>query len=120
MQGSRVDRATDTRPAGVLTGLTSAGGGLAIGPDTAIGMALILASPLTTVVIEYATVQTRATLNQWDKRRPIRRYRRTLKKAIRARGTAPEDKALYKQKLTMLRDVEIEAQLEAALDAMRE
>jgi hypothetical protein len=116
---SDVDRAPDTRPAGVLTGLTSAGGGLAIGPDTPVGIALILASPLTTVVIEYATVQTRATLDRWEKRRPIRAFRRTLKKAMKASDATPEEKTFYKAKLALLRNEEIEAQLEAALEAMR-
>lgn len=119
MHGGDADRAPDTRPAGVLTGLSSAGGGLAIGPDTPAGTALILASPLMTVVIQYATVQTRASLERWEKRRPVRAFRRTLKKAMKASDATPEEKVFYKEKLDLLRNEEIEAQLEAALEAMR-
>jgi hypothetical protein len=43
-----------TRAGGVLTGLGSAGGSLAVGADTPLGQILILFSPLAAVVIEWA------------------------------------------------------------------
>ena len=99
------------RASGGLVGLGSAGGGLTIGPETALGKVLILASPLTSVFVDYAVVQGSASVRRWDEQRPIRQARRTLKKAINDRDTPEERRAVYREQLADLHDVAIGEEL---------
>lgn len=99
------------RASGGLIGIGSAGGGLTIGPETLLGKVLILASPLTSVFVDYAVIQGSASMRQWDQQRPIRQARRTLRRAIKDPHAPEERKALYRQQLADLHDVAIAEQL---------
>jgi hypothetical protein len=99
------------RASGGLIGLGSAGGGLTVGPETLLGKILILASPITSVLIDYAVIQGRASMRQWEQQRPIRQARKTLKRAIEDPHTPEERKAIYRQQLADLHDVAIAQQL---------
>ncbi len=99
------------RAGGALTGLGSAGGGLTIGPETLLGKLLILASPFTTVLVDYAVIQGQAALERWENDRPIRRARRTLKRAIKDQHMPEQRRALYREQLADLQDAEVAQQL---------
>lgn len=76
------ERPSPGRAGELLTGLTSASGGLAAGADTLVGQILILASPLATVLMDYLIVHVREAVQRWDELRPIRLAKRTLHRAI--------------------------------------
>lgn len=105
------------RAGGALTGLGSASGGLTVGPETTLGKLLILASPLTTLLADYAVVQGREALARWEERRPFRRARKTLKRGIKDPDTPEARKAIYREQLADLRDVEINQHLAAIVVA---
>ena len=100
------------RASGGLVGLGSAGGGLTIGPETTLGKVLILASPVTSVLVDYTVIQGRQWLARWEQQRPIRIARRTLKTAIKDPDTPENRKALYREKLADLHDHAIAQQLQ--------
>ena len=95
------------RASGGLIGVGSATGGLVVGPETLLGKILIIASPVTSVSIDYAVIRGRATLERWEEDEPIRRLRRRLKRAIRDRHTPEDRKVLYRRQLADLHDAAI-------------
>ena len=97
------------RAGGALTGVGSASGGLVIGPDTVAGKVLIIASPLVSLLVDYAAVQTRAALGRWEALRPLRQAKRTLKAAIKDPHVTEEHKASYRERLAELHDVQIDS-----------
>jgi hypothetical protein len=100
------------RAGGVLTGLGSAGGGLAIGPDTVIGKVLILVSPIASVVVDYAVIQIRASLERWEALRPVRQARRTLKAGIKDSDIPEDRKVVYRERLADLKEAQVDWQLD--------
>jgi hypothetical protein len=106
------------RAGGVLTGVGSAGGGLAIGPDTLAGKILILVSPLASVAVDYATVQARFSLQRWEAFRPLRQARRTLKKAIKDPDIPQKVKLAYQKQLTELHDAQIKSAVARAHEVL--
>jgi hypothetical protein len=84
-----------------------------VGADTTPGKALILFSPLATVIIEWGAVQLSAAVTRWEERRPFRQLRRTLKKAIKDQTTSDADREVYRRQLADLRDREIQGYLAA-------
>lgn len=82
-----------------------------MGPETLLGKALILASPFTTVLVDYALSQARASLDRWESARPLRRARRTLQKGIKDPHIPDERRQVYRAQLADLRDAEVAQQL---------
>ena len=104
------------RASGGLVGLGSAGSGLTVGPETLLGKILILASPVTSVLVDYAVIHGSATLRHRSQQRLIRQARRTLEEGIKAPETTDERRDEYQHILAELKDREIARSVARALD----
>lgn len=104
------------RASGGLVGLGSAGSGLTVGPETNLGKILILASPITSQLVDYAVIRGGSALRYRRQQRNIRQARQTLQEGIDDPETTDEQRDEYKRMRAELMGREIARSVARALD----
>ena len=87
---------------GTGVGTAQVGGGLEVGTDTTLGKILVLASPLTSVVVGGLTVYLQASWGRYLEARQAAKARKTLQRAIDNDRLPDADRERFRQLLADL------------------